>query len=802
MNLQPQRRFFSTMLLSALFFMLLMPAANQAVYAQSQSDVTLTARAGFAGNCKENRWIPVRVTVQNKGADLNGRVQVAYQNGKGGQSGYAVDLSLPGGSRKEFFLYLYPDGYLAKLNVNLMVGDRVVETTRLQVTCIASESLIVGLLADNPSAFSALTTLTAPNGFTRIAPLQLVDLPDQPQGLEALDALIISGMDTGPLTDQQRAALKIWLAQGGKLLVVGGPNWQSAASGLDAFLPIDLNSSLTVASLSAIPDYLKSSISMDAQSAILAVGQLRPKATVLLAQDGVPVLVQQQIGFGHSYYLAADPGLQPLSTWKDMGRLYESLLKAPSLRPTWVNPTWDTYAANQAIAALPALGLPPTLYVFCLLGIYILVIGPINYLILRAIKRQEWAWVTIPLFVIGFTLVAYFSGYFIRGSRPVLNRLAFVQAWDNVDRAQAYGVVGLYSPGRTRYTLQAGEAFMAYPFDGNNQSLQANQSWLSLQQGAEILLPDVLVESGGVKSVLLNGNLPAIALQHNLVLTLGAENPLLSGTITNASKHTLKDAMLITPDSSKNLGDFAPGAVKQIQIALTSLPQGGAIYDFQGQSLYSNYSDTQLDDKVVRQSSLMRAMLSGGRSANEITSGIYLTGWLDEAILPTGVQGQGFDTMDTTFYMLNLTPTITFKPGEVKLTPELFTWASSDSTAALIMPEYSPTIPENGYVLSFKLAAPLKYSAVKSLSLGLVQNNYSNNNSSINTKIVAFLWDWESAAWVPQQNLVWGDNNILDPVRFVGPNGEIKLKISKDVNSSSQDPNPIKSSYFTLVVQP
>ena len=779
-----------------------MPGANQEVHAQNQGSVTLTTHVGFAGNCKENRWIPIRVMAENKGADLNGRIQVAYKNSNGGQSGYAVELSLPSTSRKEFFIYLYPDNYLTDLRVDLMVGDHVVETTPLKVTCIANESLIIGLLTDTPSAFSALGKLTAPNGYTRVVPLQLVDLPDQPQGWEGLDALVVSGMDTGALTDQQRNALKIWLAQGGKLLIAGGPKWQSTTSGLTAFLPLDLNKTTTISDLSALQQYYKSAAVLDAQSVILAVGQPNPKASVLIAQDGVPVLAQKQVGFGNVYYLAADPSLQPLSTWADMGKLYENLLKTPSARPSWTTANWETSAANQALAAMPALGLPPTLYVLCLLGVYILVIGPINYLILRAIKRQEWAWITIPGFVILFTLVAYLSGYWIRGTRPLLNRLAVVQAWDDVDLADARALVGIYSPGRTKYTLQAGESFLPHPFDSSSQSLQADQGWLSLQQGSQRLLPDVLVESSGMKSALMNGSVPAIAIADNLVVTLYAGNPILSGSITNNSKYTLKNATLITPDNAKDLGDLPPGATRNTQISMTSQPKGLEIYDFQANAIYTNYSDGQLDDKVVRESALMRTTLANGQSGNKVTAGIYLTGWLEDDILQASVQGQGFDTINTTFYMLNLSPSVKLQPGDIRLTPALFTWTTSDpAMTPYLQNDYPPPIPENGYVLNFKLATPLAYNTVKSLSLNLNHSTYTSSAAPPNTVATFSLWNWETASWVQFDASIWGDNGIPEPAGFVGPGGEIRLKISK-ANNSTQDPNPIGSSYFTLVVQP
>lgn len=782
---------------------------NHPVYAQNTNGITLTARVGFTGNCKTNHWVPIQVTVENKGADINGRIQAAYTNGKGGDSIYGQEISLPSNSRKEVFLYLYPDGYLDDPNVNLTVGGQIISQTPVNIACIPEESLIIGLITDTPNAFSKLGALSSPNGYTRIAPLRINNLPDRPEGWETLDGLVISAVDTGALTDAQRGALKGWLARGGKLVIAGGPKWQNVASGLDEFLPLSLNTTQTVSGLSSLQNYLKSPDSLEGKNAILAVGQTRANATVLVSEGNIPVLAHSQIGFGHVYYLAADPGVEPLSTWSGINNLYASLLAPTSTHPIWMTSTLNTYSANQALAALPALGLPPTIYVLCLLGAYILVIGPINYVILRAIKRQEWAWFTIPAFVLLFTGVAYLSGYWIRGVRPILNRLTIVQAWDGVEHAQARSLVGIYSPGRTRYTLNAGKDFLSFPFDSSNQSLQSNQGWLSLQQGSDVLLPDVLVEASGMKSASFSGQLPALDIAQKLTLTLSSSGANIKGTITNNSKYTLKDVRLKTTDNTTTLGDLKPGAVKNVQISLRAFPQNIQIFDFQGYSGYGTYyANSNSDAQEVRQNALMSAVLSGEQSSasvGKVTAGMYLTAWVEEALLPTSVQDQAFDTIDTTFYILNLTPATTNNTSDqMTITPSMLVWSSSDSSITPYLsdyPSYSNTGRENGYTLTFKLAMPIHYSTVKALNLVLDQPTYASSGTSFQTTNTASLWNWETSSWDEMENAVWGTNTISNPALYVGPESEIRLKIGIN-NSNGPNQAIVGSSYFTLVVQP
>ena len=49
-----------------------------------------------------------------------------------------------------------------------------------------------------------------------------------------------------------------------------------------------------------------------------------------------------------------------------------------------------------ALQNLPVLALPSLNILAVLLGVYIVFVGPVNYLVLRRLKKLDWGWVTIP----------------------------------------------------------------------------------------------------------------------------------------------------------------------------------------------------------------------------------------------------------------------------------------------------------------------------------------------------------------------------------------------------------------------
>ena len=71
--------------------------------------------------------MPVHVQVENTGSELNTTVQVSYKNGNGGNTVTGLDVLLPANSRKEFFLYLYPQGSLRNMHVDILSGRRLLK---------------------------------------------------------------------------------------------------------------------------------------------------------------------------------------------------------------------------------------------------------------------------------------------------------------------------------------------------------------------------------------------------------------------------------------------------------------------------------------------------------------------------------------------------------------------------------------------------------------------------------------------------------------------------------------------------
>jgi hypothetical protein len=274
--------------------------------ALAQTPITLAVEAGLDGYYKVGQWLPVRVLIENNGPSIDGRVEITLPRAQEGKVVNAYPVSLPTQSRKEITLYLYPETYVASLDVALLdTTGQLITKHSVPLKSVGDSDRLFGIIADQPSAYNVLSELDPPNGVANVAQLTLHALPDRSVALDSLNTLIISNVDTGALTEAQRTALSAWIANGGRLIVTGGPGWQKTGAGLRDLLPLSPANAILLEDLNALKTYAGSATSPG--SAVIATGALTPDAQVILKQAETPLLIRRQHGVGEVVFVSFDP---------------------------------------------------------------------------------------------------------------------------------------------------------------------------------------------------------------------------------------------------------------------------------------------------------------------------------------------------------------------------------------------------------------------------------------------------------------------------------------------------------------
>ena len=328
-------------------------------------------------------------------------------------------------------------------------------------------------------------------------PLTVGELPVRVEAWGVLDRLVWQDTDSAGLTTEQIDALRGWVAGGGRLVIVGGTAGPASLSAFpDVLLPyrptatIDVEPEALVALLGELPE---TATTLPALSGELTEG--RPLAT---AGDRT-VAAERAYGSGSVTIVGFDPTASWIAGTSQAEGMWRRLLPTRTSGGPIIG---DDSQIVSAATQMPSLALPPIGGLIALLGAYILLIGPINYLVLRRLDRREWAWVTMPVLIVAFAAGAYGFGSLLRGSDLIVNEVAIVRGAPGTTDGAAQIYLGVFSPSRGTYQLRVpGGALLSSPTAGDFLGGDGTTATLDVLQGDPAQVRDLGVGFGSLRTV-------------------------------------------------------------------------------------------------------------------------------------------------------------------------------------------------------------------------------------------------------------------------------------------------------------
>lgn len=208
----------------------------------------------------------------------------------------------------------------------------------------------------------------------------------------------------------------------------------------------------------------------DAPAFRLPIARFTPREGIVLAStaqgsDGVPLVVRIPRGFGEVLFVAfdlADPGLL---AWSGHTRLLSKVLSDPDAdglrsptksesREAWTHKGYASLDEQLSDALDQFPGTSPDLFWYLATAAvaYILVIGPIDWYIVR--RKPEWTWATFLVTVLGAAAGAYGIVQATKSESPRVSQLCLVDVdlttrgseTDAAARVRSSAWVRLYEP--------------------------------------------------------------------------------------------------------------------------------------------------------------------------------------------------------------------------------------------------------------------------------------------------------------------------------------------------------------------
>jgi hypothetical protein len=565
-------------------------------------------------------------------------------------------VDLPTTSRKAYTLYAQAPAFGSSLEVALVADEAVITRRTVAFALHDPGQLVVGIVAERPGPLvAALGRLRDPAG-PQPAVVQLIvgDLPERPEAWSALDRLVWQDMDAGQLSGEQLAALRTWLAGGGRLTIVGG----SGGLGLLAAFPDELLPFRPAVTIDVDPEAIRSlvggTLPRGAEALPALAGSPAAGARALAGSGDQAIAADRPLGSGAVTLAGFDPSTPWLAESTSADVLWASLVPARGTARTPLI-VGDDGILVSLLGTMPALALPSIEGLLVLLLGYILLIGPVNYLVLRRLDRREWAWVTMPVLVVGFTVAAFAIGFVLRGTDVIVNQVALVRAAPGTDAAQAQVYLGVFSPTRGSYDVGVpGGALLSAPYSGEGFG-QGGSQGLDVVQGDPSRLRQLAVGYGTLRAV--RAEAPVLAPRVEADLRL--EGDVVRGSIRNASGLPLEKPTVVLGTAVVVLPDLAPGASATVNLVAQPDAFGRALSEriFGGQQFSSDGRLTAyfLRDQVRRQ--LVDALTYDpffGSNGTLPSDGPVLLAWGRPGLFAVTVAGQEPRTAGETLYYLPL----------------------------------------------------------------------------------------------------------------------------------------------------
>lgn len=562
----------------ALLALSLLGSPAHVAFAEGQAD--LAVEIGWDGSFKETAWTPVRVNVKNEGADLTGRLVIGV-NGNGNNYGIPVtgtiekEVTVPKGGTKEVTL-LVP-GLMFRNTVSVQLFDednKLVEEEKNIVRTPLNETLLVGGMtakADDLNLFSLIPQQSV-GGKVSVKHVEGDDLPERPELLNGLDLLVVNHAPQDELTQAQIEAVRVWVSDGGKLLLSGGPNYNGGASLFQELSPVQVTGTAEVTDLSRLQGY--AGVPMTVDRLTVSTGTPTADAHVLVRSGEVPLLAERRFGTGHVLYAAYDLSEEPLASWQGNKELWSKMFAEADVEVLKTSSQYHHMDPMNAMhtliggSAMFRTLIPSINSILIMFGIYLVLIGPILYFLLRRLNKREWGWAAIPGTALAFSL-----GIYLVGADPRAGAIGQFISQIELKTDETATVKGAGSFIVTRggdYQVNLSPGTLGFAGQSWNTSQGGASAYSRVVQGGEqqqVFYENV--EYFTTRSAYVEGRLENVGrVESDLQITKAGT---LAGTLTNKTDFDLESVYLLVGVSPVEIGELKAGQSVQVDEKLSSV---------------------------------------------------------------------------------------------------------------------------------------------------------------------------------------------------------------------------------------
>lgn len=545
-------------------------------------DIAIRASPVFQGLSRHAAMQPLAIDITNRGRSCSGVLTVDMVSQL-----ISYPVELPSVSVKKVFVY-YPNPWADPVNLRLTTANGTVELTNVHCGSATYSKQAIAMISNSSGSLEFLATkgkIPSPAPACYTTPEMA---PDRPIGYSSFSTIVL-GEGSERLNNSQVAAIKLFLTRGGRLLFVGGAasrvcedrRWSNV-------LPVE---NLHRVQAPAWAAFVLGGSPIKSGFPVL-VGTLRSGAFApsrgRSSVFAAPLIAVKHVGLGNVIFLAFDPFTAPFTHWDARRNLINNILKdveaetssytrqfegvgsagwqsrfygggisRPMLRRPLEEPKSSPFEAK----------LPPAGGVFWVLGAFFVAVVPINFWILRRLKKREWAWLTSPILSLGFASYLLSAAGSLYSSKLSRSTSGLLIGGENLSQGIYLGKTEFFFPKAGSYDLKLTHIDQVdedradyYPYDdyADYYSYRDCTSYPWNRRSDSHLLSSEITDVGEVQAKKASvGNLSFRELRFAQIVPMGTwftlqgkltfanGVPEFLGRFTNSSPYVLTNASLV-----------------------------------------------------------------------------------------------------------------------------------------------------------------------------------------------------------------------------------------------------------------
>ena len=447
---------------------------------------------GFDGVFQLGKWVPISVTLENRGRMIQGTLEILLSSGSEFEKNvqhneYSKELELPYNSKKKLTFTVLIKSYVHPLIIRLKQGKEIVISEEINLREHYQDKALVVVTGNNTSmeSFSQLPASVQP------VAVRKTSLPEEWFGYDGVTMLMISVTDLANLSDAKYLALLNWLKQGGYLVISSQMNYGAfRQQRIQQLIPVQVSGLRSIKRMRALEKYCQ--IPIRASGPTMILNSKVDDAQVILVEDEIPLLLSRSIGEGRIVVLMFDHQQAAFKNWRGIQYLWKNLYNLKRVPPALQRDARGQSIQEFFLSEIP-LRFPRFILVLLFLVLYF--VG-LKFLFIRFQTKKEGLSrnvAALVVFIVVFSAGSFFWIYKgLSRTNSAYNSFSYLMMLDRQPMLHGRTVIGIHSLKNGSFSLEFGTHPYAIELINNDQEKNTKYPRLISQQnpnGRTIIIP-------------------------------------------------------------------------------------------------------------------------------------------------------------------------------------------------------------------------------------------------------------------------------------------------------------------------